>query len=192
VDHKYKETVLFFPSHSQTCHAYCTYCFRWPQFVDIADNPYDMLKIPEELIADTIYPVGFWRKKAKSIKSVSEYLVKEYEGQVPDSFDKLIKIKGIGSKTAKIVLESAFGESVAAVDTHMHRILNILGYIDTKTPNESDKVLEEKLPTEMKKGLNRVIVSFGQVICKPLKPKCDLCPISEYCPKYKSIKSSRL
>jgi len=140
-----------------------------------------MIQLPLEELAQTIYPVGFYNKKAKSILDVAHFLLAHCNGDVPNSLDELVKIKGIGPKTAKIVLESAFGENVIAVDTHVHRILNLLAFVKTSTPEETDIVLKEKLKDVEVKGLNQLLVSFGQVICKPQKPLCNECVIKEYC-----------
>jgi endonuclease-3 len=148
-----------------------------------ATTPEEMIKIPLEELAQIIYPVGFYNKKAKGILDVAHFLLEHCNAVVPDSLDKLVKIKGIGPKTAKIVLESAFGENVIAVDTHVHRILNVINFVNTTTPEETDSLLKEKLKEIDVKGLNQLLVSFGQVICKPQKPLCQECVIREYCSK---------
>ncbi|WP_457606617.1 endonuclease III domain-containing protein [Nitratifractor sp.] len=150
----------------------------------VADTPEAMLALREEEIAGLIYPVGFWRKKATSILEVTRTLLDRHGSEVPRTLSELTAIKGIGPKTAKIVLENAYGQSVAAVDTHVHRILNLLGFVETYTPEETDRALEAKLLSEERKGLNRLLVSFGQTICKSRHPRCDACPIREYCPEY--------
>jgi len=150
---------------------------------ELADNPYKMIKLNEEKIANTIYPVGFYNQKAKSILNVSKILIEKYKGKVPDTLEELTSIKGVGPKTAKIVLENGFNKSYIAVDTHVHRLLNLWKIVDTKTPEETDKIIEDLFLEDEKKGLNKVLVSFGQIICKPNNPKCDICPIKEYCKK---------
>jgi endonuclease-3 len=148
----------------------------------LADTPEAMLSLSEEQIAEAIYPVGFWRKKAASVLAVTRTLLERYGGEVPRTLAELTAIKGIGPKTAKIVLEHAYGEEVIAVDTHVHRILNLLGVVRTKTPEETDRVLEELLPPAERKGLNKLLVSFGQALCRPLGPRCGECPIFSCCP----------
>ena len=148
----------------------------------LADTPETMLKLSEETIADAIYPVGFWRKKAASVLAVTRTLLERHGGEVPRTLKELTAIKGIGPKTAKIVLEHAYGREVAAVDTHVHRILNLLEVVETKTPEETDRVLEELLPPGERKGLNKLLVSFGQTICRPRHPDCARCPIRFCCP----------
>jgi len=148
----------------------------------LAQTPEAMLQLPEERIAEAIYPVGFWRRKAASVQEVSRQLLERFGGEVPRRLEDLTSLKGVGPKTAKIVLEHAFGESVTAVDTHVHRILNLLGFVRTRTPEETDRVLETKLPPEERKGLNKLLVSFGQTICRPRHPNCLECPIRSFCP----------
>ncbi|WP_200762330.1 endonuclease III domain-containing protein [Nitrosophilus alvini] len=149
---------------------------------DFADTPEKMIKLPKEEIAKLIYPVGFYNQKAQSVLEVSKYLLKNCGGKVPDTLEDLTKIKGVGPKTAKIVLENAYGKNYTAVDTHVHRILNLWGFVHTKNPEQTDKAIEEKLEPKYRKGLNRLLVSFGQIICKPVGPKCEICPVSDHCP----------
>ena len=146
-------------------------------------TPYDMLNLDIKEIEELIYPVGFYRKKAKNLKEISQILIERFDGRVPNSYEELTAIKGIGAKTASIVLESAFNSDIIAVDTHLHRILNMLGIIDTKSAKKSAEVLNSIIPDDKKRGLNRLIVSFGQSICKPLSPQCNICPIKNFCPK---------
>ncbi|SMC08724.1 endonuclease-3 [Nitratiruptor tergarcus DSM 16512] len=145
----------------------------------LADKPKDMLNVSRETIEKTIYPVGFYRQKAKSIHHISQELVEKFGGDVPDTLEELTSIKGVGPKTAKIVLEQAFEKPYVAVDTHVHRICNIWGLIETKSPEESDRVLEEIVSDEEKRGLNKLLVAFGQTVCKPQKPDCKRCPLQE-------------
>ncbi len=155
----------------------------------LADTPEAMLRLSEEWIAETIYPVGFWRKKAASIRHVSRELLERHGGEVPSTLQELTALKGVGPKTAKIVLENAFGAEVAAVDTHVHRLVNLLGFVRSKSPEETDRILERALLPQERKGLNRLLVSFGQVICRPRHPDCDHCPLRECCPASQSRSS---
>ncbi len=145
----------------------------------IADRPQMMVNVSRETIERAIYPVGFYRQKAKTVLSVSKELVERFSADVPKSLEELTSIKGVGLKTAKIVLESAFGKPYVAVDTHVHRLCNLWGVVHTKTPQETDRVLEELLEDSDKRGLNRLLVSFGQSICKPRSPVCGKCPLKE-------------
>ena len=148
----------------------------------LADTPEKMVTLSKETIEKAIYPVGFYRKKAQAILDISRYLLKQCGGEVPDTEEELLKIKGIGPKAAAIILERAFGKTVVAVDTHVHRILNLWGFLQTKTPEESYETLKTVLSDEEKAGLNRLLVAFGQTICRPQKPLCDKCSVSRLCP----------
>ena len=156
----------------------------------VADNPYDMMKIDEEEIAALIYPVGFYRRKAKNIKEICKVLINKYDGKVPDDIDELLKLPGVGRKTANLVVTLGYGKPGICVDTHVHRISNRLGYVDTKTPEETEFALRKKLPEEYWIEINDLLVSLGQHICHPTSPKCSQCPIEEYCEK-RGVKRSR-
>ncbi len=149
----------------------------------LADNPYDMLKLSEEEIAKAIYPAGFYRNKAKTIKKISRILVEKYNGQVPDSLEELLKLPGVGRKTANIVLALSFNKPAICVDVHVHRITNRLGFVKTKTPEETEQELMKKVPREYWNKINDLLVAFGQTICKPVSPFCSKCPVSQYCEK---------
>ena len=156
----------------------------------VADNPYDMMKLDEEEIAALIYPVGFYRRKARNIKEICKVLINKYDGKVPDDIDELLKLPGVGRKTANLVVTLGYGKPGICVDTHVHRISNRLGYVDTKTPEETEFALRKKLPEEYWIEINDLLVSLGQHICHPTSPKCSQCPIEEYCEK-RGVKRSR-
>jgi len=147
----------------------------------LADTPEAMAALPVETIEKAIYPVGFYRKKARAIHDIAVELLERFGGEVPDTEAALLGIKGIGPKAAAIILERAFGKNVVAVDIHVHRILNRWGFLHTATPEESYETLKTLLNEEEKKGLNRLLVAFGQVICKPTKPECGRCPVTPFC-----------
>jgi endonuclease-3 len=147
----------------------------------IADNPYDMLKIPDEKIAEAIYPAGFYRNKAKVIKEISRRLVEDFNGKVPDNIDQLLKLRGVGRKTANLVLALGFGKPAVCVDTHVHRISNRLGFVKTKTVEETEINLRRKVPQKYWNDINDLFVAFGQTICKPVSPICSKCPVYSYC-----------
>ncbi len=147
----------------------------------IANTPQQMIEIPIEELEQIVKPTGMYRKKAKILQEVSQTLIDRFESTVPQSKVALLSIKGVGEKTANIVLNNAFGIPTIAVDTHLHRIPNMLGFIETKTAKETQKELSANLPKQYWSRLNFVIVSFGQTICLPRNPKCDLCPIVPYC-----------
>ncbi len=156
----------------------------------VADNPYDIMKMDEEEIAALIYPVGFYRRKAKNIKEICKILIDKYDGKVPDDIDELLKLPGVGRKTANLVVTLGYGKPGICVDTHVHRISNRLGYVDTRTPEETEFALRKKLPEEYWIEINDLLVSLGQHICHPTSPKCSQCPIEEYCEK-RGVKRSR-
>jgi endonuclease-3 len=142
-------------------------------------------KDPEELY-DKIKPSGMYRQKAKNIVETSKVLIKEYQGKVPPDIEKLTQLPGVGRKTANIVLWISFGIPAMAVDTHVHRIANRLGWINTKTPEKSEYALMEILPSRLWGPINGSMVEFGKAICKPRTPLCSLCPINRSCQYYLS------
>ncbi|MFQ5989761.1 MAG: endonuclease III domain-containing protein [Candidatus Methylomirabilales bacterium] len=149
----------------------------------LADSPSRILKLRETTIARLIYPVGFYRNKAKVIRGVSRTLTEKYGGQVPDDLDELLKLKGVGRKTANLVVSIGFGKPAICVDTHVHRISNRWGYVKTRTPEETEQALRRKLPQRYWIIFNDMLVSFGQNICKPISPLCSRCPVESYCAK---------
>ncbi|MBW8004617.1 MAG: endonuclease III [candidate division NC10 bacterium] len=146
-----------------------------------ADTPAKMLQLREGTIARLIYPVGFYRTKAKVIRGVCRTLIDQYGGQVPDSLDELLKLKGVGRKTANLVVSTGYGKPGICVDTHVHRISNRWGYVKTRTPEETEQALRRKLPRRHWIVFNDLLVSFGQNICKPISPLCSRCPVERHC-----------
>jgi len=149
-----------------------------------------MMKKDVEKIEKAIYPVGFYKNKAKQIKELSQRIVEEYNGNVPCDIDELCKFKGVGRKTANLTLAKGFGEPAICVDVHVHRICNRIGYVNTKEPDETELVLREQLPKDLWLDINTILVTFGQNICKPINPKCELCQICKYCKTYKTSKNN--
>ena len=147
-----------------------------------ASSPEELLKLSEEELAELIYPVGFYRVKARKLRELARVLIERHAGEVPRTFEELTALPGIGRKSANIVL-ARFGKSAIAVDTHVHRISNRLGIVSTSKPEETERELHRIVPEELKIKLNRAFVAFGQVVCKPVKPLCDACPLAEACPK---------
>ncbi len=143
----------------------------------------DILKINKKELENLIYGVGFYKQKAKNLKIVANQIVKKYGGRIPDNLEELTKLKGVGRKIAKVILNEVFKKETIAVDVHVHRISNRLGIIKTKTIRETDKVLDEIVPRKLKKRYNKIFVAFGQTVCKPKKPLCNECPLNEICPK---------
>lgn len=153
------------------------------RMLEIAKTPQEMMNIKEEDLARAIYPVGFYKNKAGQIIELSKAIVEKYDGKVPDSIDELCKFRGVGRKTANLVMTLGFGVPAICVDVHVHRIFNRLGYVKTKTPEETEFALREKLPIQYWIPINTLLVTHGQNVCKPINPKCGECPISEYCEK---------
>ncbi|MEN6509348.1 MAG: endonuclease III [Smithella sp.] len=147
----------------------------------LASTPEEMLKVPRDKISRTIYPVGFYRNKAGGIHHVCRELIERFDSKVPDNLDDLLSIKGIGRKTANLVITLAYGKDGICVDTHVHRISNRLGYVATKTPDETEMALRAKLPRKYWIIYNTLLVFFGRKTCKPVSPVCSTCPISRYC-----------
>jgi len=156
----------------------------------VADTPEKLLKLEEDEIASLIYPVGFYRRKAKNLREIAKILIEKYGGKVPDDLEELLKLPGVGRKTANLVITLGYGKPGICVDTHVHRIMNRLGYVKTKTPEETEFALREKLPKEFWIEINDLLVSLGQHICHPTSPKCSQCPVEPYCPKI-GVKRSR-
>jgi len=156
----------------------------------IAVNPQKMLKIPLKKLEKIIYPVGFYRTKAKTISSINRRLVKDFNGQVPPNLDDLLSFKGVGRKTANLVLGLGFGIPAICVDTHVHRISNRLGWVKTRNPEQTEIELEKIINKNYWIELNTVLVTFGQNICLPVSPYCRKCPVQESCFKI-GVKRSR-
>ncbi len=155
----------------------------------MANNPSDMLAISSRQIEKAIYPVGFYRTKAKIIRDVCKTLIEKYDSRVPDEIDELLKLKGVGRKTANLVVTLGYGKPGVCVDTHVHRISNRWGFIETKTPFETEMVLREKLPRKYWIDYNSLLVAFGQTVCRPISPKCTECPVEQLCEKIGVVKS---
>lgn len=153
------------------------------RMLELAKTPKEMKNVSVEDLSKAIYPVGFYENKAKQIIELSKIIDEELNGQVPDEIEDLIKFKGVGRKTANLVLSLGFNKPAICVDVHVHRIFNRLGYIKTKTPEETEFALREKLPQKYWIDINTLLVTHGQNVCKPIKPKCSECPIARYCAK---------
>lgn len=146
-----------------------------------AGSPAAMAALSEEEIAELIYPVGFYRNKSKQIRELSGRLITDYGGEVPDEIDELLKLKGVGRKTANLVVTLGFGKPGICVDTHVHRICNRWGYVRTKTPEETESALRERLPAEYWLSINDLLVTFGQNHCHPVSPRCSTCRLAHLC-----------
>jgi len=155
----------------------------------LGDTPESILKLSAAKIEKAIYPVGFYRNKTKSILGICRMLIEEYGGKTPDDIDELLKLPGVGRKTANLVVTIGHGKPGICVDTHVHRITNRWGYVCTKTPEKTEFALREKLPKKHWIEINDLLVTFGQNLCKPISPICSECPISEFCDRVGVTKS---
>ena len=151
------------------------------RMLELAKTPLEMSKVDPQALAKAIYPVGFYENKARQIIELSRQIVEELDGKVPDEIEELIKFNGVGRKTANLVLAKGFNKPAICVDVHVHRIFNRLGYVKTKTPEETEFALREKLPLKHWMDINTLLVTHGQNVCKPQRPNCKECPISEWC-----------
>lgn len=149
----------------------------------VASTPKKMLKLSPSKIEKLIYPVGFYRNKAITIRRISKDIIEKYKGKVPSSLDELLSLKGVGLKTANLVLGLGYNIPSICVDTHVHRIANRLGWINTNTPEESERELQKIIPKNWWIRLNTILVAFGQNICKPVFTRCNHCRVEEVCPK---------
>ena len=146
-----------------------------------AKTPEEMLKLSTEEIQKIIYPVGFYRRKSETIHKISRNIIEKHDGSVPDTLEELLKLPGVGRKTANLVLAVGFGKPGLAVDTHVHRISNRLGLVKTKNAEKTEFALREIIPITLWSLWNPLLVTHGQNICTPISPKCSICPISTYC-----------
>jgi endonuclease III len=160
-----------------------------PRLFARADTPSKMLELSPAEIERLIYPVGFYRTKARVILQICRLLLDRYDGKVPDSIDDLLTLKGVGRKTANLVVTEAFGKPGICVDTHVHRISNRWGLIKTATPEKSEIALREVLPRRYWIEYNSILVAFGQTICQPVSPWCSRCPVSRLCPRIGVVRS---
>ena len=141
----------------------------------------DLENIPLSELEALITPVGFHRVKAKHLKELPKVLKEKFKGIIPAEIDALLELPGVGRKTANLVRAVAFQKPAICVDVHVHRICNRWGYINTKTPLETEMTLRQKLPLKYWLNFNSYLVAFGQNLCTPRKPKCEKCPVAEFC-----------
>jgi endonuclease-3 len=152
-----------------------------PKLFALANTPAEMVQHSAKEVERVIYPVGFYRAKAQAILAASQKLLDEYGGQVPDELEELLKLPGVGRKTANLVVTVGFKKPGICVDTHVHRISNRWGYIQTQTPSETEEALRQKLPPDYWLEYNGLLVSLGQTICHPTSPRCGGCPVGQFC-----------
>ncbi|MBP5706775.1 MAG: endonuclease III [Spirochaetales bacterium] len=146
-----------------------------------ADDVYALQMLTEEEIGGLIYPAGFYKTKAKNLKKIADIVINQYGGNIPDEMDDLLKLPGVGRKTANLVLILGCNKLGLCVDTHVHTVSNRLGWVNTKTPDETEFALRELLPVEHWRLINDYLVSFGQKVCVPVSPFCSRCGLNEVC-----------
>ncbi len=151
------------------------------RMLELGTTPLEFSKLDIDTLSKAIYPVGFYKNKAKQIIELSKILVEKYNSIVPDSIEELIKFNGVGRKTANLTLAKGYQIPAICVDVHVHRIFNRIGLLKTKTPEETEFYLRKNLPKKYWLDINTILVTFGQNICKPIKPDCNNCPIIDYC-----------
>jgi endonuclease III len=149
----------------------------------LAASPHALARLDLRRIERAIYPAGFYRTKARTVRDIARRLEAEYDGRVPDTIDELLTFKGVGRKTAALVVSLGYQRPAICVDTHVHRISNRLGWVKTRTPEETERALMEKLARRHWIGVNETMVGFGQQVCVPVSPKCSLCPLAKTCPR---------
>ena len=150
---------------------------------ELADTPELLARLPVKKIEKLIYPVGFYHTKAQSIRAVAKRLLADYNGIVPDTIEELVQFKGVGRKTANLVITLGYGKLGICVDTHVHRISNRLGIVNTTTPDRTEFALREVLSKRHWIGYNELLVLFGQQVCKPVSPHCSICELRSFCPR---------
>lgn len=147
----------------------------------LADNPKRMVKMAEETIARAIYPAGFYRTKAKTIREISAEILSRFAGKVPHEIDDLLTLKGVGRKTANLVVTLGFGKPGICVDTHVHRIVNRWGLLSAPDPGATEASLRKVLPRRYWIPINDLLVTYGRTVCKPISPHCTQCEIRKFC-----------
>ncbi|MCK9229622.1 MAG: endonuclease III [Syntrophales bacterium] len=148
---------------------------------ELASTPEEMVRLSEDVIRAAIYPVGFYRRKAQTIISVSRELIDRFSSRVPSDIDELLSLKGVGRKTANLVVSMGYGRPALCVDTHVHRVSNRLGYVAAANPDATEAALRKKLPRRYWIDFNGLIIAFGKSICRPVSPLCSSCPVRDYC-----------
>jgi len=156
----------------------------------LADTPKDLLTLSPRVIERAIYPVGFYRTKARVVLGIARDLLERFAGRVPDDIDALLTLNGVGRKTANLVVTMGYNKPGICVDTHVHRISNRLGYVRTRSPEETEMALRAKLPRRFWIDYNDLLVGFGQNVCTPISPHCSRCPVRALC-RRAGVTSSR-
>ena len=155
----------------------------------LADTPLTLARLTPRAIERAIYPVSFYHTKARTLRALGRTLLARHGGKVPESLEGLLSIKGVGRKTANLVVTVAFGKPGICVDTHVHRISNRWGFVRTRTPEQTEFALRERLPRRYWIEYNDLLVAFGQTICHPTSPRCSVCPVAADCPRLSVTRS---
>jgi endonuclease-3 len=154
----------------------------------LASTPRALAALDVRKIERAIFPAGFYRTKARTLREIAERIDTEFNGRVPDTIDALLDFKGVGRKTAALVVSLGYGREAICVDTHVHRISNRLRWVKTRTPDDTERALMILLPRRHWIGINDTMVSFGQRVCQPVSPRCSVCPLSDACPREGVVK----
>ena len=155
-----------------------------------ANTPEAMLRMDAKELEQLIYPVGFYQTKAGRLLEISRILLERHQGRVPDTLEALLELPGVGRKTANLVLIEGFHKPAMCVDTHVHRISNRIGFVATRHPEATEYALRRKLERRYWMEFNKLLVAFGQTMCKPVSPFCSRCPAADMCPRI-GVKTSR-
>jgi len=155
-----------------------------------AASPQALSRLPESRIARLIYPAGFYRTKARALRKTARVLLAEHRGKVPRTMDELLALPGVGRKTANLVLNLGYGLPGICVDTHVHRISNRIGWVATRTAEQTERALMTVLPRRYWISINELLVRFGQTVCAPVSPRCSTCPITPWCAR-RGVTTSR-
>jgi endonuclease III len=147
----------------------------------VADTPETLVQLPVETIERLIYPCGFYKTKAHTLRTVSQTLLEQFNGQTPNTIEALLTLKGVGRKTANLVMSLGHGLPAICVDSHVHRMCNRMGYVQTQTPDETEFALRATLAVPYWNVINRIMVLHGREICKPIGARCDVCPVAAPC-----------
>lgn len=169
--------LLSLRTKDEVTHAASARLFR------LAKTPRAMRTLPRRTTERAIYPVGFYRTKARRIRQICRILLTRFGGRVPDSLETLLTLPGVGRKTANLVIVEGFHQDGICVDTHVHRISNRLGFVNTRTPEQTEMALRQKLPRRYWRDYNELLVGFGQTVCRPTSPWCSRCPVEPLCAK---------
>lgn len=148
---------------------------------EVADTPSKMLELPYDRLCEIIHSINYYRTKAENILNISQILLEQYNSEVPSDMEELLSFRGVGRKTANIVISVGFQQPAVAVDTHVHRISNRFGLVSTKKPDDTEFELRKKLPEKYWRKWNQLLVLHGRSICKPITPQCKICPIIDFC-----------